>query len=168
MDVRYINPFITAIQHVFKTMLKTDILISKPRLKEKDERSADVSSIIGLSGGATGSVVLCFPAKTAVAAASKFAGTTMTEDHPDFADALGELANMVSGQAKSKFHGVQVTISLPSVVRGSNHCVLKSQRMPAIVLPCDSELGRFSVEVAMVTNVPVEAPEPAAAGAAQA
>ena len=52
MDVRYINPFISAIRNVFRTTLKTEILISKPRAPGKDDPDADVSAIIGLSGGA--------------------------------------------------------------------------------------------------------------------
>jgi chemotaxis protein CheX len=149
MDVRYINPFIYAIQNVFKTMLKTEILISKPRAAGKDEADADVSAIIGFSGGAVGSVALCFPMKTGVAAASRFTNTELHQDDPDFADALGELANMVAGQAKAQLHGKQISISLPSVVRGPAHCVLKSQRTSALMIPCDSVLGRFCVRVTM-------------------
>ncbi|UCG17779.1 MAG: chemotaxis protein CheX [Phycisphaerales bacterium] len=152
MDVRFFNPFISAIQSVFKTTLKTEILISKPRVERKDEADADVSAIIGFSGGAMGSVALCFPMKTAVAAASKLTDTELHQDHPDFADALGELANRVAGQAKAQLHGEQISISVPSVAMGAAHCVLKSQRMPALMLLCDSVLGRFSVRVTMTAN----------------
>ncbi len=150
MDVRYINPFITAIKHVFKTMLKTDIIISKPYVKVEDDRNADVAAVIGFSGGATGSVALCFPARSAVAAASNFAGTALTEDDPDFADALGELANMVAGQAKAKLHGLEITVSLPRVIVAEKLNVLSSRNHPVLGLPCDSPLGRFNVEVGMV------------------
>lgn len=53
MDVRYINPFIGAVRHLFKTMLDTDIVASKPSLESKDIRSSDVSAAIGFSGGAS-------------------------------------------------------------------------------------------------------------------
>jgi chemotaxis protein CheX len=87
---------------------------------------------------------------TANKVASKFAGVEMTQAHPDFSDALGELANMVAGQAKSKFEGISATISLPSVVIGRDHVVSQSRHAPRLALPCDSVLGRFCVEVAMV------------------
>ena len=54
MDVRFINPFIGSVKNVFKTMLTTDIIVSKPVIKEHDEANADVSAVIGLSGDASG------------------------------------------------------------------------------------------------------------------
>ena len=154
MDVRFINPFIAAIQHVFATMLKADILISKPCLKQPGEHTAEVAAIIGISGDAVGSVALCFPMRTAVTTASRFVGTEISQDHPDFADALGELANMVAGSAKAKFEGLNASISLPQVVTGQDLRVLQNERTPSLLLPCDSTLGRFSAEVAMAVDTP--------------
>lgn len=149
MDVRFINPFVSGIKNVFSTMLSTDILISKPRVKGSDEPCADVSAIIGFSGEALGSIALCFPLRTAVKTASQFAGIEIAHDHPDFADALGELANMIAGQAKSKFEGLNASISLPRVVAGKSLRLLDSHNAPVLVLPCDSALGRFRTEVTM-------------------
>ena len=166
MDVRYINPFMDAVKHLFKTMLRTELILSKPVLRVDDVR-ADVSAVIGFSGGATGSVVLCFPMSTALKAASAFAGIKMTRDHEDFADALGELANIVAGQAKSKLEEFNISISLPSVILGQEFAVLHSKQRPRLVIPCDSSLGRFTVEVAMVVEKKQETgrSEPATAGA---
>ena len=158
MDVRFINPFIGAIKNVFNTMLGTEILISKPRLKEPDEHFADVTAIIGFSGEATGSVAICFPIKTGVNTASKFVDSPVTQSDPEFADALGELANMVAGQAKSKLEGFDVNISLPRVVSGHGLQLLNSKTTPVLVLPCDSSLGRFSTEVTMVLSKQQAAP----------
>ena len=91
----------------------------------------------------------------------------MTKDHEDFADALGELANIVAGQAKAKLDGFNISISLPSVIIGKEHVVLQSKHRPRLAIPCDSPLGRFTVEVAMVVGKKQGAgrPEPATAGA---
>ena len=97
-----------------------------------------------------GCVVLCFPMATALKSASTFAGVELTADHEDFSDALGELANMVAGQAKAKLEGFNISISLPSVIIGQEHVVLQSRQRPRLAIPCDSALGRFTVEVAMV------------------
>ena len=149
VDVRIINPFMVGIKHVFTTMLATDLLFSKPRLKLNDEARADVAAIIGFSGQAVGNVALCFPLPTAVMAASQLAGEKLDQKHPDFADALGELANMVAGQAKSKFEGITASISLPRVVLGNELQLLDTRDAPVLLLPCDSPLGRFNTEVAM-------------------
>ena len=163
MDVRFINPFIAAVKHVFKTMLQADIMVSKARLKGKDEPCPDVSAVIGLSGDAVGSVVLAFPMSTATRSAGQFAGTPMTPDHEDCADALGELANMVAGQAKAHLDGLSVSISLPNVIVGRDHRILESKHAPKLVIPCDSALGRFAVEVAMVVEKKPEMQLPAPA-----
>jgi len=152
MDVRLINPFVSSVREVFKTMLKTDIIVSKPILKAINENNADVSAIIGLSGDAVGSVVLSFPMLTATRAASKFSGVDMGHRHEDFADALGELANMVAGSAKAKLDGLSVNVSLPNVIVGREHIVAPSKTTPRLALPCDSSLGRFCVEVALTVK----------------
>jgi len=153
MDVRFINPFIMAVKTVFQMMVATDIQVGKPTIiQSKSEPKTDVSAVIGLSGDVVGCVVLTLPMQTATNAAGKFAGIEMTQDHPDFSDALGELANMVAGQAKAKLDGLNVSISLPSVIIGKEHVVSQSKQQPRLSLPCNSDLGDFLVEVAMVVE----------------
>ena len=56
MDIRYINPFMSAVQHVFKTMLSVDADIGKPQAKKEVCRHTDVAAIMGYSGAATGTI----------------------------------------------------------------------------------------------------------------
>ncbi len=164
MDVRFINPFIAAVKNVFNTMVATQITVGKPYvINASQEPVADVSAVIGLSGDVVGCVVLSLPMQSAMNAASKFAGMDLTPDNPDFADALGELANMIAGQAKSNFTGFNVSISLPSVIIGREHVVSQSRAKPRLALPCESPLGTFHVEVVMVVNKPSAQQAPAAA-----
>jgi len=165
MDVQYINPFVLAIKRVFETMVRTKVRVGKPFVKHDPCASADVSGVIGFSGDAAGCVVLSFPSAVAVQAASKFAGTSIDESHPDFADAIGELANMVAGNAKKEFHGMNVSISLPSVIIGKEHMVSTSRSAPRIVIPCETELGSMYVEVGMSVEKPAAVRAAAAAGA---
>lgn len=169
MDVRYINPFIASVKTVFKTMLSADLMLSKPVVRDKHDGSADVSAIIGLSGDAVGCVALCFPMQSATKIASTFAGVELDQNHEDFSDALGELANMVAGQAKAQMDGLSISISLPSVIIGKEHVISQSKLSPRLAIPCDSTLGRFAVEVAMRVEKqqPKPAPQPAMAAAAK-
>ena len=152
MDVRYINPFIEATQHVAKTMLEIETVLSRPTLKTGEEPAADICAVIGLAGDAAGNITLCFPAKTAVKFASKFAGEELTIDHPDLADALGELCNMVAGQAKAQLEGLKTSISLPRVMRGKDIYAFQPAKQPVLVLPFDTPFGRFRVEVVLKIN----------------
>jgi chemotaxis protein CheX len=153
MDIRFINPFVAVVKKVFKTMVATEVMIGKPSINMPDQvPTADVSAVIGLSGDAAGCVVLSLPTSTATQAATKFSGLELKPEDPDFSDALGELANMVAGQAKAQFEGLNVSISLPSVIIGKEHVVSQSRHRPRLSIPCESQLGKFWVEVAMVVN----------------
>lgn len=150
MDVKYINPFVRSICNTFETMCGMKVSVGKAELKTTNEPLTDVSSIIGFSGDAAGSVVLHFTFETASKIATAFAGIEITPSHPDFCDAIGELANMVAGGAKSTFEGLNISISLPNVIIGHNHNVSASKSTPRIVLPCQAEGITFAVEIGMV------------------
>jgi chemotaxis protein CheX len=147
IDASYINAFVEAIENVFATMLQSDVQVREPMLKRASETEHDVSAIIGLSGDVMGSVVLSFPTEVAERVAGLFTGMPMTCEHEDFADAIGELVNMISGNAKAKFEGRRSTISVPTVVLGKKHTVMGQRDLPMIVLPCSCDCGDFVLEV---------------------
>jgi chemotaxis protein CheX len=153
VDVRYINPFIAAVEHVFKTMLGTAVLVGKPTIRDKHTPDSDVAAVIAFSGAATGNVSLCFTKQTAVKVARKFTGARlMTQDPTALSDALGELANMVAGQARATLPEGGIEVSLPQVVFGHQQRAPQSVTSPVLLLACDSKLGRFSVQVTMVVQ----------------
>jgi len=168
MDVRYVNPFVRSICNTFETMCNQTVAVGAPRLKHGNEPGSDVSSVIGFSGDAAGCVVIHFDFDTASEIATAFAGTEITPEHPDFADAVGELANMVAGGAKAHFDGLDISISLPNVIVGRNHSVSASKNSPRLVIPCKTKAGTFHVEVGMVlrkTPAGVSSTVPAGANA---
>lgn len=166
MDASFITPFIASIQNVFATMMQLQVSIGNPSIKTDATTTYDVSGIIGMSGDVVGSVVVSFPKETAAACVALFAGQQLPSDHPDFADAIGELVNMISGGAKGMFTGKKkVTISCPSVVVGTGHTVARQKDTPCVVIPCTTDCGDLVIEIA-IREVPVVAANvPVAAGA---
>jgi chemotaxis protein CheX len=157
MDVKYINPFMSSIRNVFQTMLSLDVTFGKPGIKTDPHASHDVSGVIGLSGDVDGVVVVSFPRLAAVRIASTFAGVNLSEVDDDFPDAIGELANMISGNAKKDLDGLKVFISPPSVVVGASHQIKSTKIIPRLVIPCSTLAGSFVVEVGIrVVNKPAE------------
>ncbi len=150
MDVRFINPFVKSVCNTFETMCSLKVAVGRPELKTCGDPATDVSGVIGFSGDAAGSVVLHFDFDVACKVASRFAGVEITPDHADFADAVGELANMVAGGAKAQFEGLDISVSLPNVIVGHKHNVVASRTSPRIVIPCTTDAGVFHVEVGMV------------------
>ena len=150
MDASYITPFIESTKTVFSTMLQLPVTCGKPVAESTIPASnCDVSGIIGMSGDVMGTVILCFPRDTATAVVEKFVGMAVDASSEDFADAVGELVNMVSGGAKAKFAGKSVNISCPSVVIGAGHKVGHMSDAICIRNPCSSACGDFVVEVSM-------------------
>jgi len=165
MDASYIKPFIASIQNVFSTMLQLPVTVGTPRIKDRVGPTFDVSGLIGMSGDVTGSVVLSLPKETAERVVSLFCGQELTIESADFADAVGELVNMVSGGAKALFSGKKVAISCPSVVVGKGHSVARQTDVPCIQIPCTTDCGELVIEIAIQQNPNAAAAPPATAGA---
>ena len=149
MDARFVKPFVIAIQRVFETMVHTKAAVGKPTLRSDPGPIHDISGVIGFSGDAAGCVVLSFPTDVACRVATAFAGREIDQNHPDLTDAIGELANMVAGNAKNEFLGMNIGISLPSVIIGKGHIVAHPKQAPRIVIPCQTDLGPVFIEVGM-------------------
>lgn len=150
MDPAYIKPFIASIQNVFATMLQMPVTTGEPCLKTDHAAENDISGIIGLSGGVRGSVVLSFPTQTAERVVAIFAGQPLQVGTADFADAIGELVNMISGGAKALFpNNGKASISCPSVVIGQNHTLARQSDIPCIVIPCTTDCGSLTIEIAL-------------------
>ncbi|TVQ33276.1 MAG: chemotaxis protein CheX [Phycisphaeraceae bacterium] len=166
MDAGYITPFMQSTQNVFATMLQLQVQIGEPRVKTDRAASYDISGIIGMSGDVTGSVVLSFPTETAERVVSLFTGEEITKAHDDFADAVGELVNMIAGGAKGRFKDRKVSISCPSVVVGKDHVVSTQKDVPCIAIPCETDCGQFVIEISIQDRKPNETADAAAAASA--
>jgi len=145
------GPFADAAKNVFHTMLGLQLHVDAGERTTKTDAvtTQDISGIIGLSGGVIGAVIISFPSAVACRVASAFAGIEMTEDHEDFADAIGELTSMIAGNAKKDLTGLNVMTSLPSVIVGAAHIVKGVKYMPTYTIYCSTEVGSFVIEVAM-------------------
>ncbi len=150
MDTSYVTAFIEATQIVFETMLRMPITFGRPEVAESLPTKYDISGIIGLSGDMVGAGVLSFPTETAGSVVAAFTGAPLSIDSDDFADAIGELANMISGSAKAKLPGRSVSISCPTVVIGKNHRIHQPSDSTCVSIPCQSSCGEFAVEVCIM------------------
>lgn len=148
LNPKLIVPFVNSVRAVFSTMVKVKTEVDRPMVKGTPAPTYDVSSIIGFSGDVVGSVVVSFQLTAAKKLVAAFAGVEIDENSPDFADALGELANMIAGGAKKDL-GVNASISTPSVVMGHGHSIPPLREAPTLVIPCRTPVGDFAVEVSI-------------------
>ncbi len=145
-DTSLIVAFVRSIKNVLSTMASVEATVGKPYIKEGEKPGHDVSGIVGFSGEVRGNVVVSFCMDTAQKVVEAFSGMTMEVTSADFADAVGELCNMIAGNAKKDF-GMNAGIGIPSVVIGSNHTIARLRDVPCIVIPCTCSAGDFCVEV---------------------
>ena len=113
MDVRYINPFLAAVKNVFDTMIGIPFTLEKPNLKQDLAPLFEISGIIGISGEVRGCVVISLSKGVALQLSSALLDEQLTEIDEDCTDAIGEIANMVAGDAKKDFPKVNTMVSVP-------------------------------------------------------
>jgi chemotaxis protein CheX len=149
MDVKLVNPFINATISVLETMAFMDVDAGKPYLKMDDVAVGDVSGILGLTGVANGTIAVTFEEKCILTVVSNMFGETMTELNNEIADAVGELTNMISGQARRELEetGKVFKAAIPSVITGKNHSIIHYSEGPKIAIPFNTDNGDFTIEV---------------------
>jgi len=153
LDTDFINPFLSATMDVLKIQANTASKPGKIYLKkDKDKQPGDLSGVIGIvSESFNGAVVIAFPEATFLKIISRMLGENYTELTQEIVDGASELTNMVVGQAKVVLNekGYGIKTALPSVVTGKDHKVESLTQGPIVVVPFDSDVGPFFIEICL-------------------
>jgi chemotaxis protein CheX len=149
MEVKFINPFVVASQTVFKTMLGIDLTLGKPGLKDARTTSGDVTGIMSMVGDRKGTIAISFREKGALFVFNSLMGDTVDTMSPEVVDAIGELTNIISGQARKEFEnsGVNLKASIPMVIVGRDVETNFITKIPIIELPFDFSVNNGHNEV---------------------
>jgi chemotaxis protein CheX len=148
VDVDYINPVITGLEDVFNTMLNCKVERTGLGLMENNQALYPVSGIIGISGKGIGTVVLSMQPAVALKAAGVLLMTDgLTEIDDDVLDAVGELTNIVCGDAKAKLAQYQLSISLPNILCGTDCRLHFPQNSSPISIPFKCDWGLLALQV---------------------
>lgn len=147
MKVEHINPFLKAVTNTFATMLAADAHRGDLTLGDPKQRMFPISGLIGLSGKAHGMVVINLSTEVALKAASAMLMEEMNEVNDDVLDAVGELANVIAGQAKTDLEQYDLSVSLPNVITGEGHEIRFPSTTPPLVVPFKTDFGPMRLEV---------------------
>ena len=150
MKAAYINPFVNAVSRLFKTMMAMSVKTGQPALNKEAQPHHDVCGVIDVSGEVSGRVVVSMSEPLATSLASELLGDTIEKLDEDCIDAVGEIANMIAGNAKTDFPGGANAISVPQVVIGREK-VAYSSATPVINIPCETDGGPLHIDVALKT-----------------
>jgi chemotaxis protein CheX len=149
MDVKLVNPFIEATTHVLQSMAFTKTKPGTPYLKKDTIARGDVTGIVGLIGEARGTISVSFTEECILSIVSNMFGEEVTEINDEVKDAVGEILNIVSGQARQKLEGIGRMIkgAIPTVISGKDHTITHITKQPIVAVPFESEKGSFTIEI---------------------
>jgi chemotaxis protein CheX len=156
MEVQHMQPFVDETINTCEVMLGIKPETKELETKDSTDGTYDISAIIGISGSGAGGVVMSFPEDVACKLVSKMLGEELTELDQDVCDGIGELVNIITGNAKRglvKFGYENLSLSLPNVVVGKHRTVWRSKDMPCLMKRFfSSDLGSFSIELNIRPN----------------
>ncbi len=102
MKAEFIELFLQASIHVLVTMANLSPTPGKPELRVDDQAKEDIMGIIGFTGPAEGSLSITFSEACAVTVATFMTGEKYDGLTGEAADAVGEVTNMISGDARAR------------------------------------------------------------------
>jgi chemotaxis protein CheX len=120
---QYIQPFIDVSKNTFKEFVGAELTAGRPYFSQKDTANEwDISGVIGLSGEARGAVVIGMRTTLATRLTDMLTGTKHTGIDDEVVDAIGEIVNIIAGNAKKGLEeSFRLVISLPTIVQGPGH-----------------------------------------------
>ena len=147
-DVALAKPFVQATINVLSSMTGLSPVPGKPYVKKTDKAQGDVSAIVGITGCKSGAVALSFSQSCAIALVKGMLGDAIEDILADTRDAVGEITNMISGQARATLSemGLPLQGSTPSIVFGANHSLSFPGQVTTVAIPFETDYGAFTLE----------------------
>ncbi len=147
-DVALAKPFVQATINVLSSMTGLSPVPGKPYIKNTDKAQGDVSAIVGITGCKSGAIALSFSQSCAIALVKGMLGDAIEDIIADTRDAVGEITNMISGQARATLSemGLPLQGSTPSIIFGANHSLSFPGQVTTVAIPFETDYGTFTLE----------------------
>jgi chemotaxis protein CheX len=137
LDAAFVNPYLTAVQNVFTTMLGIEIVMGKPELKHNMLTSGEVTGVMGFGGDKKGMFSLSLTKASTLHIYKSMVGEEALSITAEVIDCVGELTNIISGQARVQIEklGFKLSAALPTVIVGEKVEINFITKVPVVVLP---------------------------------
>ena len=154
MNVDFINPFIESTLRSLEMMASISAEKTGLEVKEDHVTTYEISSIIGITGETSGSIVISMPALLACRIASNMLMEEITTMDRSVEDAIGEIGNIIVGDARRSLiqDGHQLNISIPTVVVGKGVRISRPGDIVCIAIPFATAFGDFEVNVGLAEH----------------
>ena len=155
MDVKYVTPFLESLIVVLDSFgikdVKRDTIVKKNTMRV----NMDITSVIGLVGGIRGNVAYSMSQETAKKIVSEMImGLPESGTDEVIRNAIGELANMITGKASSIMvdtlvnTGLGFDVTPPSVIFGTDMYFIISS-VQAIAVTMLTSFGNIEVNIGL-------------------
>ncbi|MCK8828583.1 chemotaxis protein CheX [Natroniella acetigena] len=146
----YIDPVFEATHKVLQQMLGTEAEKGSLMTQENGFVGQDVNISIGVTGNLSGFIYLSMEEDTALNVASKMCGMEVDQLDDFVNSALGELANIITGNSATKLSnmGYQCDITPPSVVVGKE-IQISTEQKEFLALPLKTGIGEFEINLSL-------------------
>ena len=152
-DADFLNPFLMATITVLETQAMTTAKTGKIFRRAAGESFlGEISGVISIvSDCFAGTFVISFPAQTYLKILSRMLGEECLELNASNADGVGELTNIIFGQAKVALNqrGFSIQKALPVVLYGADQLVSQVTKSPRLIVPFETDVGAFSIEIGL-------------------
>lgn len=152
MKAEYANVFVRAAVHVFQKELRIHLSRQSLQRKKAPIPSLPVTIVLGITGSVRGQVVYAMDTSFAKSIAHAMMPNLLPRALDGLINsAVGEIANMVTGQASIDIAGQDrlIHVTPPAVFTGSG-LVVDFLQVPTICLRMLSEMGVLEINIAFV------------------
>jgi len=146
---------VKATQDVFDTMIMMPVTPGTPLAEQVETFHCNVSGMLGFSGDLKGMLTIHCPDAVAQAITANFLGMDIDSVNDDVKDAIGELANMITGGVKDALaeSGEGIRLSVPTTIAGRSYSLASLSDTHWVIIPFSTEKGEFLVELKCKTDI---------------
>lgn len=149
MNVKYLNPLLESTVTVLSMMAMVEAKPGVPMLKQGSQTLGEITGVIDLTGSkVNGSMAISFSSAAILNITEKLLGETISHIDDTVIDVVGEITNMITGNAKRIYseQGLEFDLTLPTTLLGQDQPLLHNTQGEIILLPFTTDAGAFYLE----------------------
>lgn len=152
LDVDFVNPFIDVSVKTLTVLCRIENI--KPLrpylLSEHEELDIDISGTLKVTSPYfSGSIAVSFSNEVYKKILGHMVQEEIKDINIDNQDGAAEILNVIYGNTKAQLneHGYEMKRAIPSVIRGPKHKIYHDSKVPILLVPFDSDAGRFYIQI---------------------
>jgi len=150
MSAEFINPFLMSACVVFKNLLGVDLKKGKVSITDDLLPLEEVIFQVGMVGKVSGYVLYCMGFNVVnMIAETLVPGLSDEQIKSEYKDIVGEVANMITGNAMSHLSDQGIDITTPTVFNTSDYVVPKGRKLTVLVIKMYSPFGPLEIRICL-------------------